>query len=123
MIKRLIEACLKKIAAATSHFYKKWVAHCKDATHLRQDQSNKFCPIQQRSLGSGLRTAPPGADFSITAGFQSLGQSRFNICGTHTRLGELNGFLTSALALTVVSQAGTGRNQTPDNDVLFQAAQ
>src|SRR5690606_34831774 len=57
---------------------------------------------------------------SVTAGVQRFGQSRFDLARAHAL--RLVGF-TTTLALAVVGQASTGRNQTTHNDVLLQAAQ
>src|SRR5690606_41343825 len=56
---------------------------------------------------------------SVSAGVQRLGQSCLDLVGTHAqRLVQL----TATLALAVIGQTGTGRDQTTHNDVFLQAA-
>ena len=58
--------------------------------------------------------------FLVTAGVQRFGQCGFHLTGTYTQ--RLVG-ITAALALAVVGQTGTCRDQTTHDHVLFQAAQ
>ena len=57
---------------------------------------------------------------SVTARVQRFGQCSFHFTGAYAqRLVSI----TAALALAVVSQTGTGWDQTTHNHVFFQAAQ
>src|SRR3990167_1897546 len=72
-------------------------------------------PVKLQPHCQGSRVA-----HSITAGVQRFGQCGFHFTGADAY--RLIGF-TLALALGVIGQTGTGRDQTTHHHVLFQAAQ
>src|SRR3990167_3137847 len=72
-------------------------------------------PVKRQPHCQGSRAA-----HSITAGVQRFGQCGFDFTGADAY--RLVGF-TLALALGVIGQTGTGRDQTTHYHVLFQAAQ
>src|SRR3990167_1515639 len=72
-------------------------------------------PVKRQPHCQGSRAA-----HSITAGVQRFGQCGFDFTGADAY--RLVCF-TLALALGVIGQTGTGRDQTPHYHVLFQAAQ
>ena len=74
-------------------------------------------PSQDKAPGD---CSPGASPLSVAAGVQRFGQRRFHFAGAYAL--RLVG-VTLALALAVVGQTGTGRDQTTHHHVLLQAAQ